>query len=113
MKLLDKVRVIVDKKEYTDKGIMKGATGTILLAEIRNNSFLVVFDKLLDEDNDEVWGTIYVGDLEVVQESKIADDIILKDLPSPDPHWWCKVEDGYIKNLLGEKKNKIPYDYES
>ena len=26
---------------------------------------------------------------------------------------WCKVEDGYIINLKGEKKNKIPFDYES
>lgn len=26
---------------------------------------------------------------------------------------WCIVEDGFIKNLNGDKKNKIAYDYES
>jgi len=37
----------------------------------------------------------------------------LEDLPGNDPNWWCKVEDGYITNLKGERKNKIPYDYNS
>ena len=43
----------------------------------------------------------------------MTDEAILEDLPNHDPEWWCKVEDGYIWNLKGEKKNKIPYDYDS
>lgn len=42
-----------------------------------------------------------------------SDEDILEDLPGHDPAWWCKVEDGYILNLKGERKNKIPYDYDS
>ena len=38
---------------------------------------------------------------------------LLRDLPNHNPKWWCKVENGYIMNLLGEKKNKIPYQYNS
>lgn len=38
---------------------------------------------------------------------KYLDEVILSDLPGYDPNWLCKVEDGYIKNLKGEKKNKI------
>ena len=56
---------------------------------------------------------VYVGDIETYRDSEISDDVILKDLPSNDPSWWCKVEDGYIFNLKGERKNKIPYDYRS
>ena len=40
-------------------------------------------------------------------------EFILNDLPQNNPKWWCKVEDGYILNLLGEKKNKEPYKYHS
>lgn len=39
--------------------------------------------------------------------------MILDELPKNNPKWWCKVEDGFIVNLLGEKKNKIAYDYNS
>ncbi|MBQ8178122.1 MAG: hypothetical protein IJ033_02910 [Clostridia bacterium] len=51
--------------------------------------------------------------MEVTKESDITDEDILEDLPTPDPRWWCKVEDGYILNLLGERKNKVAYDYNS
>ncbi len=114
MKYLDEVRVTVSKPKYEQEGIGKGRVGTIILAESRNNSFLVEFFTWDGEVADETTIPIYVGDLELVKENKsITDDEILRNLPSPDPHWWCKVEDGFIKNLLGECKNKIPYDYES
>ena len=51
--------------------------------------------------------------MKVLEESDYTDEELLEELPTPDPHWWCKVEDGYIINLLGERKNKIPYDYDS
>ena len=38
---------------------------------------------------------------------------LLKSLPEKYPNWWCKVEDGYIVNLEGDKLNKVPYDYNS
>ena len=56
---------------------------------------------------------INVSDLELVKDNKITDSAILEALPKKNPKWWCKVENGYIINLLGEKKNKIPYDYNS
>ena len=43
----------------------------------------------------------------------LTDAEIQESLPKQDPRWWCKVENGFIMNLLGEKKNKIPYDYDS
>lgn len=109
MKLLDDVEVITDK--YEQYGIKKGAIGTIIMAEIRNNTFDVSF---CDEDwHKYAIRGIYVGDLRVVESSQMTDQDILQDLPLHDPGWWCKVEDGYILNLKGERKNKIPYDYES
>ena len=62
---------------------------------------------------DNILAVIKIKDLELVEESDMTDEQILADLPKNDPHWWCKVENGYIVNLLGEKKNKIPFDYNS
>lgn len=39
--------------------------------------------------------------------------VIKNGKPLKYKDWWCKVEDGYIVNLKGEKKNKTPYDYDS
>ena len=81
------------------------------MPEIRNNTF----ECELFEVDEEIYPilSVNVSDLEVIQQSDITDKDILEDLPNQDPHWWCKVEDGYIMNLLGERKNKIPYDYDS
>ncbi len=114
MKYMDKVRVIVSKPVYEREGISKGIEGIIIVPEIRNNKFLIEFFTWDGEVADETTIPIYVGDLELVEEDTLwTDEDIFRDLPSPDPHWWCKVEDGFIKNLLGECKNKIPYEYES
>ncbi len=111
MKWLDRVKVTVSKKKYEDAGVFKGAEGVIIFAWLRNDQFEVVFS---DEDGrDYAMIEINVADLELVRENTITDEDILEDLPLHDPHWWCKVEDGFILNLLGEKKNKIPYDYNS
>ena len=111
MKIYDEVRVLKDKKEYEKYNIHKGDVGTIWFSEIRYNCFDVLF-----EDKDGRYITdcqIHIEDLEVVKESDITNQEIMEGLPTPDPHWWCKVENGYILNLLDEKKNKIPYDYNS
>ena len=111
MKYLDKVKVIVNRPEYEKHGVYKDMVGEIIMSEIRYNKFEVVF---FDENGqDFAYVEIYVGDLELVEDFGMTDEDILEDLPKHDPHWWCKVENGYILNLLGEKKNKIPYDYES
>lgn len=111
MKWLDTVRVTVSKEKYEKKGVFKGAIGTIILSEIRYNEFEVVFSNPDGKDYAEI--EIDVSDLELVKDNKLSDESILEDLPKQNPRWWCKVEDGYILNLLGEKKNKIPYDYDS
>ena len=109
MKYLDKVKILTDK--YEKDGVKKGAIGTIILSEIRAETFEVVFS---DKDGwDYAETEIFVGDMEVVKSSHMTDEDILEDLPAHNPALWCKVEDGYILNLKGEKKNKIPYDYRS
>ena len=109
MKWLDEVKVLTDK--YQSEGVKKGAVGTIILSEIRSDKYEVVFSDKDGRDYAEI--EIFVGDLEVIKSSFVSDKDILEDLPGHDPAWWCKVEDGYILNLKGERKNKIPYDYNS
>jgi hypothetical protein len=107
MKYLDSVKIITDK--YKDKGILFGSKGVIISAPIRNNSFEV---EVLNVKEVETF-VFGIEELEVEKESNVTDGDILEDLPQNDPRWWCKVEDGYILNLLGEKKNKEPYEYNS
>ena len=109
MKGLDEVKVLSDK--YESEGVKKGAIGSIILYEIRYNMFEVVFS--LPDGRDYAQITIHVSDLELVRDAGLTDDDILEGLPGQDPAWWCKVEDGFILNLKGEKKNKIAYDYDS
>ncbi len=128
MKYEDDVRVIKDKEKYKNLGITKGMVGYISLPEIRNNTFFVCFidenfklhenepewfQKHYDEIKDDKLCEIKIQDLELINDNGLTDEEILKSLPKHNPKWWCKVEDGYIMNLLGEKKNKIPYDYDS
>lgn len=109
MKYLDKVKVLND---YGESNIFKGEVGTIFDAEIRDGCFHVIFNT--NHKNDWYkYGVIKIEDLLVVEESSTTDEQILEELPLNNPKWWCKVEGGYILNLLGEKKNKIPYDYNS
>ena len=49
----------------------------------------------------------------MIKNNNYSDDLIFDALPSPDKRWWYKVENGYIINFLGERKNKIPYNYDS
>lgn len=126
MKLFDKIKVLKDCKYYNENGVYKGRLGRINSAEIRDNTFEVVFiDKRFFDKNfkwteenmptveDDIFLEMPIEDLEVVEESDVTDEDILESIPLHNKEWWCKVEDGYIKNLLGEKKNKIPYDYNS
>lgn len=126
MKFLDKVEVVADKKEYSDNEIYKGMIGTIIDAEIRDNCFNVIFidervkDKgfMSKEENflslkDDIIFPIKIKDLKLVEKNYCSDETILDSIPLNNPNWWCKVEDGYIVNLKGERKNKIPYDYEN
>jgi hypothetical protein len=109
MKYLDRVRVLTG--DYEKYNIKKGDVGTIIMSEMRKNTFEVVFS--LPNGQDYAEWNININDLELVKSSDITDEDILEDLPKNDPNWWCKVEDGYILNLKCEKKNKIPYNYNS
>ena len=113
MKYLDMVKVINDKQDYKKYGVSKGMVGMLTDPEIRGTDFFVVFSYTYFTDKEDVYIPVFIGDLEVVEDGKATDEQILNDLPKNNPKWWCKVEDGYIMNLLGEKKNKIPYDYNS
>lgn len=112
MKLYDMVKFVGNEKNYLKYNIKTNEIGRIIQPEIRDNCFLVVF---IDPNfiEDDRLAVIKIKDLELVEESDMTDEQILADLPKNDPHWWCKVENGYIVNLLGDKKNKIPFDYNS
>ena len=124
MKLLDDVRVINDN--YKEEGVTKGMIGTIIDADIRWESFYVcfqdqrVYDKVFmqNQENifkleDDICCGIKIEDLELVKDNNTTDEMIRDSLPEKYKDWWCKVENGFIINLKGEKKNKIPYDYSS
>ncbi len=126
MKLFDKIKVLNDCKYYNEEGVFKGRIGRINSAEIRDNCFEVVFiderfwnknfvwtDEAIETMKDDIFLEMKIEDMEVIEESNLTDDEILESIPLHNKEWWCKVEDGYIMNLLGEKKNKIPYDYDS
>lgn len=112
MKYMDLVKIIKDDKKYAENNVYKGRIGRIVDGEIRDNCFHIAFDTGR-EDECYDFCIIKIKDLELVKDCKFTDKQILTSLPKNNPHWWCKVENGYILNLLGEKKNKIPYDYDS
>ena len=112
MKYFDKVRIIKERECYKQDNISLNEIGIIWMPEIRNNKFYICF-KTNDTWNAYKYCMIKIEDIELVENGNCLDQEILEDLPNKNPKWWCKVEDGYIMNLLGEKKNKIPYDYES
>ncbi len=109
MKWLDEVRVLTDA--YESEGVKKGDVGTIIFAWLRDSQYEVVFSNPDGSDYADI--LIYLWDLEVVRSSNITDEDILEDLPLHNPNWWCKVENGFIYKLKGEKKNKIADDYKS
>ena len=126
MKLFDDVKVINDNEQYQQEGVYKGMIGTIIEADIKWNEFYVCFQdqKLLDPNfvfnektvktiKDDICAGIKIKDLELVKNNDISVEKIRKSLPEKYPDCWCKVEDGFIMNLKGDKKNKIPYDYNS
>ena len=126
MKFLDEVKVVNDRDEYKRQNIFAGMIGTIIDAEIRFDCFHVTFsderakDKnfMADENNfarlkDDIVYPIKIEDLELVKDNHCSDEKILEAIPNNSRKWWCKIEDGYIVNLLNEKKNKIPYNYKS
>ena len=122
MKLLDEVCVLTD--DYKDEGITKGMIGTIIEADIRWNSFYVcfqdqrVYDKefISKEENifklkNDICAGIKIKDLKLYKDGNCTDELIRASLPENHKDCWCKVEEGFILNLKGEKKNKIPYNY--
>ncbi len=122
MKLFDKVKVLVSRQRYSEREVYEGMIGTIIDAEIRGRTFHVIFTDPtpVTTDNwdtidlkDDILCAIHIKDLEVVEESDCTDEYLLENLPKQNPKWFCKVDDGFIINLLGEKLNKIPYDYDS
>ena len=126
MKYMDKVKVAKSSKVYQKQGVFKDMIGTIIDPEIRHNCFNVIFidERVNDQQfmkkeknflslNDDIICPIKIKDLIVIKNNNYSDDLIFDALPSPDKRWWYKVEDGYIINFLGERKNKIPYEYNS
>lgn len=106
MKYMDIVKVVADKNEYKDNEVFLGMTGIIISPDIRDNCFYVHF-----EMPKNIWCQINVADLELVEDGELSKEIIKKELPNPK--MWCLLENGFIMNIDGEKKNKIAYDYNS
>ena len=78
MKWLDTVKVITNK--YENQGVKKGAVGTILMSEIRNDTFWVVFSDTNGKDYAEL--NIKVFDLELVKDNGLTDADILNGVVS-------------------------------
>ena len=100
--------------------------GTIIEPDIRWSSFYVNFidqrfydkeftshEENFDLVEDDICTGILIKDLELFEDGHCSDEVIESALPEKYKDFWCKVEDGYIINLQGRRKNKIPYDYES
>ena len=126
MKMLDDVKVIKDRDEYRKENIFAGMIGTIIDAEIRFGEFFVCFQdqRALDREFMSKEENIFklkndicipkkLEDLVLVKDGDCTDEMIKYRLHIKYPDWYCKVENGYIINLEGKKKNKIPYDYDS
>lgn len=113
MKYGDMVRVLVEKEEYAKQYVHKGMIGMLTDPEIRGTEYMVIFSSQYSPDEEDIYIPIFIGDIETIEDGGYTDEHILRDLPKNNPKWWCKVEEGYILNLLGERKNKIPYDYDS
>ena len=112
MMIYDRIKVVVDREEYLECGVSKGMVGRICSPEIRDNMFLVGF---IDDEMkiDDIIIPIRISDMEFYERGFGTVKNILEEMPGGDGRWWCIVEDGFIKNLKGDKKNKIPYDYDS
>ena len=110
MKYFDRVRVISD--DYEEYGIKRGDEGHILTPEIRDGTFLF-YRENPETGMDDADAAVKVKDHELVIDYHATDEMILDALPLKNPAWPCKVENGFIVNLLGEKVNKIAYDYDS
>ncbi len=116
MKYLDEVRLIVEKEEYAKQGVHKGMQGFIALPEIRYGTFCVSFELAAPDPETHCFlaePSIAIEDLQLVCSANVTDEVLLDALPGNNPNWWCKAEQGFVLNLKGEKKNKIPYDYKS
>jgi hypothetical protein len=112
MKYLDRVKVISD--DYEKNNIKHGDEGHIIAPEIRYGAFLFIKeDPVTYMDCGDAMYPVKIEHLELVKSSNMSDEAILNALPLHDPNWYCKLEDGYIVDLKGRKKNKIPYDYKS
>ena len=113
MKFMDDVKVLTNK--YEKQGIYKDDIVLILFPEIRDCRFGVV--KTLSNGDDVAEACVKIKYLEYVgSQINASDDWIRRELPGKEEDkdkWWCKVVDGYIINLAGERKNKVPYDYNS
>ena len=99
MKLFDRVRVI-----------KKGDEGHIIEPEIRAGTFCFVREDPVTLADEECL-SVKIEDLELVEDSGTSDETILECLPLRNPEWGCKVIDGYIYNLKGERMNEYAYDY--
>ncbi len=105
MRYLDTVKINTTK--YERDNIPYGAMGIICAAPIWNNCFQVEFFNNIKEEP----VSIDIDDLDLVQSSGADEDELIENLPNYNPRLWCIVEDGFIYNLLGEKKNEFAYDY--
>lgn len=112
MKMYDLVMVEKAKAYILGQGVRTKRVGKIISPEIENLSFEVAFidDRCIEAD---VIASIKIEDLVLVEEGFANDNILLRALERKGGKTWCKVENGFIKNLVGDTKNKVAYDYES
>ena len=112
MKIYDIVRVKANKDYLVKQGIYAGREGKIIEPEIVRGAFRVFFIDTTCKEPD-IFADVLIEDLDLLEAGFASDEIILEELQARSSEKWCKVENGYIVNLLGEKKNKKAYRYDS
>ena len=112
MKMYDLVMVENAKDYILRQGVRTKRVGKIISPDIEDASFMVAFvdERCIEED---LFACIKIEDLVLVEKGFANDKIILRALERKGPKTWCKVENGFIVNLEGDRKNKIAYDYNS
>lgn len=112
MKMYDIVKITKDSDYLFKQGVRAGREGKIIEPEIENGCFSVLFVDRCNTEPDVI-ADVKIEDLEVVENGFASDDILLEEIGERSSNKWCKVVNGFIMNILGEKKNKVAFDYNS
>lgn len=110
--MYDIVKIKKDADYLVKQGVHSGREGKIIEPEIENGCFRVLFiDRFYKEP--DIIADVKIEHLELVEYGFASDDILLEEIGARSGEKWCKVVNGFIMNIVGDKKNKVAFDYNS